>query len=382
MRKLAVCVSAALVLGAGPRVAGQTASPPPPAGQPAQEIQGLPRAIPSNIIQKIIVKVNGEIFTQTELVQRQAEAVRQENQDPKDIKALQDDAKLAAQIAEATPLILVEAVDELLLVQRGREIGIRFTDTQFKEALERVKKQNNLDDEGLKKALVQAGLTIDELRQNFERTYLMQGVTQTEIMQNMRLTEEESRQYYARHPEAFMKPATLVLREIVVNIATRPDPTTGQPSVNAAEADEANDRISKARARVLAGEDFAKVAGEVSEGGSKANGGLVGTVVVDEMVPALRDALNKLKPKEVSAPIRLSTGYRIYQVDSRSEAQVQPFEEVRDTITQKIYQERVGGEQRKYIEKLRAQAVIEWKDENYRKQYEKALLARGKVGQP
>ena len=129
----------------------------------------------------------------------------------------------------------------------------------------------------------------------------------------MRLTEEESRQYYARHPEAFMKPATLVLREIVVNIATRPDPTTGQPSINAAEADEAKERISKARARVLAGEDFAKVAGEVSEGGSKANGGLVGTVVVDEMVPALRDTLNKLKPKEVSEPIRLSTGYRIYQ---------------------------------------------------------------------
>jgi parvulin-like peptidyl-prolyl isomerase len=380
MRKLAVSVSAALVLAAGPRLAGQSTTPP--AGQPAQQIQGLPRAVPSNVIQKIIVKVNGEIFTQTELVQRQAEAVRQENQDPKDLKAFQDDAKLAAQIAEVTPAILVEAVDELLMVQRGREIGIRFTDAQFKDAIDRVKKQNNLDDEGLKKAMAQAGLTLEELRQNFERTYLMQGVTQTEIMQNMRLTEEETRQYYAKHPEAFMQPATLVLREIVVNIATQPDPTTGQPSINAAEADEAKERITKARARVLAGEDFVKVAAEVSEGGSKANGGLVGTVVVDEMVPALRDALNKLKPKEISEPIRVSTGYRIYMVESRAEAQVLPFDQVRETIAQKIYQERVGGEQRKYIEKLRAQAVIEWKDDNYRKQYEKALLERGKTGTP
>jgi peptidyl-prolyl cis-trans isomerase SurA len=179
-----------------------------------------------------------------------------------------------------------------------------------------------------------------------------------------------------------MQPATLVLREIVVNIATQPDPTTGQPSINAAEADEAKERITKARARVLAGEDFVKVAAEVSEGGSKANGGLVGTVVVDEMVPALRDALNKLKPKEISEPIRVSTGYRIYMVESRAEAQVLPFDQVRETIAQKIYQERVGGEQRKYIEKLRAQAVIEWKDDNYRKQYEKALLERGKTGTP
>jgi hypothetical protein len=40
----------------------------------------------------------------------------------------------------------------------------------------------------------------------------------------------------------------------------------------------------------------------------------------------------------------------------------------------------VQGEQKKYIEKLRTQAVIEWKDENYRKLYEKALAERGKIG--
>ena len=377
MRKLAVCVSAAFVLAAAPRVAGQSTPQNPPA-QPPPVLQGV-RAIPSNIIQKVIVKVNGEIFTQTELVQRQAEAVRQENQDPKDVKSFQDDAKLAAKITEITPLILVEVVDELLMVQRGRELGIRFTDEAFKNALENVKKQNNLDDEGLKKALIQAGLTLEELRQNFERTYLMQGVQQ-DIMRDMRLTEEETRQYYAKHPEAFMQPATLVLREIVVNVPQRTDPATGQPATNVGEDEEAKDKATKARARLLAGEDFAKVAGEVSDAGSKANGGLVGTVVLDEMVPSLRDTLNKLKPGDISEPLRFPTGYRIYKVESRSAAQVQPFEQVRDAIVQKIYQERVAGEQKKYIEKLRTQAVIEWKDENYRKQYEKALVERGKTG--
>ena len=302
MRKLAVCLSAAFVLSGAPRVAGQSTPPQNPPAQPAQELPGV-RAVPSNIIQKVIVKVNGEIFTQTELVQRQVEAVRQENQDPKDVKAFQDDAKLAAKITEITPAILVDVVDELLMVQRGRELGIRFTDENFKQALENVKKQNNLDDEGLKKAIIQAGLTLEELRQNFERTYLMQGVQQ-DIMRDMRLTEEETRQYYGKHPEQFMLPATLSLLEIVVNVPARTDPTTGQPATNVAEDDEAKERITKARARVLAGEEFAKVAGEVSEAGSKANGGLVGTVVVDEMVPALRDALNKLKPGEVTEPMR------------------------------------------------------------------------------
>jgi hypothetical protein len=55
---------------------------------------------------------------------------------------------------------------------------------------------------------------------------------------------------------------------------------------------------------------------------------------------------------------------------------------VRETIGQKIYQERLGGEQKKYIEKLRTQALIEWKDDSYKQMYEKALAARDKAGLP
>jgi peptidyl-prolyl cis-trans isomerase SurA len=381
MKNLAVCLSAALVLAGAARVVAQSTPPQtPPTGQPAQPSPLQPKPpVPSNIIQRVIVKVNGEIFTQTELVQRQVEAIRDENPDVKDPKAFQDDAKLAEKINTLTPALLVAVVDELLLVQRGRELGIRFTDENFKTQLENVKKANNLDEEGLKKALVQAGLTLAELRQNFERAYLQRGVEQTEIMNNMRLTEEETRQYYEKHPESFMKPATLVLREIVVNVPASSD-STGQPTVNVAADEEAKDKIVKARARVLAGEDFVKVAGEVSDAGSKANGGLVGTVVIEEMQPVVRDALKNLKPGDMSEPLRFSTGYRIFKVDARSAAAVEPFDQVREAIAQKIYQERLGGEMKKYIEKLRAQALIEWKDEGLKQQYEKALLMRGKTG--
>ena len=157
MRTLGVLASAACIVTAVAEVAGQV-GPPGSAPQTPPPIQGLPSPAPSNIIQRIIVKVNGEIFTQTELTQRQADTVRQENPD------IKTDAQLAAKIVEITPQLLVEIVDELLMVQRGRELGIRFSDENFKNALENVKKQNNLDEEGLKKALIQAGLTRAELR--------------------------------------------------------------------------------------------------------------------------------------------------------------------------------------------------------------------------
>jgi parvulin-like peptidyl-prolyl isomerase len=379
MKNLAVCLSAALVLAGVARVVAQSTPPQNPPGQPAQPSPLQPTPVSSNIIQRVIVKVNGEIFTQTELVQRQVDALREDNPDVRDPKAFQDDAKLAEKINALTPALLVAVVDELLLVQRGRELGIRFTDENFKTQVENVKKANNLDEEGFKKALVQAGLTLAELRANFERAWLQRGVEQTEIMNNMRLTEEETRQYYEKHPEAFMKPATLVLREIVVNVPTETD-STGQPAVNVAVDEAAKDKITKARARVLAGEDFVKVATDVSDAGSKANGGLVGTVVIEEMQAVVRDALAKLKPGDVSEPLRFPAGYRIFKVDSRAAAAVEPFDQVRDAIAQKIYQERLGGEMKKYIEKLRSQALIEWKDENYRKQYEQGLQMRGKTG--
>ena len=45
-----------------------------------------------------------------------------------------------------TPHLILDAVDELLLVQRGRELGYAMSDEQFKSVLDNIKKQNNIDD--------------------------------------------------------------------------------------------------------------------------------------------------------------------------------------------------------------------------------------------
>lgn len=324
----------------------------------------------SAIIQKIIVKVNGEILTQTDLEERQILALRDKNQQVRRLQDLQDDAALKAALAEVTPDILVEAVDELLLVQRARETGARFTDENFKLALENVKKQNKMDDAGLQAALKQEGLTLEGLRANFEKTYLIQVIQQQEIMRNMTLTEQEARQYYTKHPEEFMQPATVTVREIFVSVPTTTDPS-GNPAINAAANEEAQQKLKTARERAAKGEDFAKIAAEISESGTKANGGLIGPVLMSDLNPALAEIFSKLKPGEISEPIRTAEGYQIFKLDTRSESQPEMFEKVRDRIAQKIYDTRLDGEMKKYVEKLRVAALIEWKDPAYKQMYEK-----------
>ena len=366
--KVRYLVLAALAL-LGPAVEAQTPTTPP-ATAPVAQSKGA-------IIQRIIVKVNGEIFTQTDLESRQVEALREQKTQVKSPQDLQNDAVLVKALAEITPAILLEVVDELLLVQRGREIGATFSDANFNTTIENIKKQNKFDDEMLKQALAQSGMTMNELRTNLERRYLVESVQRNEVMRGMQVTDEEARQYYKAHPELFKKPATIMLRELFVEVATS---TKGAQTVfNAQEADEAKAKIDAARARAVKGEDFAKIVAEVSDAGSKANGGLIGPVVINELSDALAKVIEGLKPGQYSETIRTAKGYMFFKLESRSEEALEPFETVKDDVINRIGESRLGAETQKHIEKLRAQALIEWKDEQYRLIYEKAVKeARGK----
>ncbi len=334
---------------------------------------GLAAQQQGELLERVLVRVNGEILTLKQLTQKQIEAL-QRNPNKTDIRALQDDATLREKIAEVTPRLLVEAVDELLLVQRGRELKVRFTEELFRQAIDNLKKQNKFEtDEELSKALAEEGLSLDQLRQDFERTYTVQAVQQREIGQRMNLTEEERRQYYNSHRETFLTPATVTLREIYVAFSPAADPKGTPPPVSEAEDAAAKAKIDSARARAGKGDDFAALAAELSDSATKANGGLVGPVRVSDINPTLADLISKLNPGEISAPIRDPRGYRIFKLEARAAPEPRPYEEVRDQIQQRIFEDRLGGETQKLIERLRSQAVIEWKDDSYRQLYAKAL---------
>ena len=78
----------------------------------------------SEIIEQILVKVNGEILTKTELETRQVQALRQKGQSI-DLATEKGNTELRKALNEITPGLLVSSVDEMLLVQRGKELGYR-----------------------------------------------------------------------------------------------------------------------------------------------------------------------------------------------------------------------------------------------------------------
>jgi parvulin-like peptidyl-prolyl isomerase len=314
------------------------------------------------------VKVNGDIITKTDLEQRQVAAIRQRTQGKVDPASLNNDETLKKMLTEMTPQVLVSAVDELLLLQRGREMGLRLGDDQFKQVVANIRKEQGLQDEAkFQQALAQENMTIDDLRKQLERQMLIEQVQRQEVGSKLTITEEEARQYYARHPEEFTEPASITLREIFVDVPG------AEGGVNVARDDEAKKKILDIRARVLKGEDFAKLAAEVSDSASKANGGLIGPFSKEDMSPQLQQLVDTMKQGDITQPIRTAKGYQIFKLETLKTAALQPFDSVRDLISDKVAGARTQTEMRKFLSRLRAQAIIEWKNDELKKVYERQI---------
>lgn len=326
------------------------------------------------IIEQILVKVNGEILTKTDLESRQIQALRDQERaiDPERLK---NDVELQKMLREVTPGILASSIDEMLLVQRARELGLRVTDEMFKKTIEEIKKSNKIEsDEQFAAALRTEGMTLEQFRRVFERQVLTQQVMRQEVGSKMALTEQEAREYYASHPAEFTAQPTVTLREIFLNVAVQK--RDGGESFSAADDEQAAAKARSVRERVAKGETFEKLVEELSEAGSKANGGLIGPILRNELAPPLQTLLEGMKPGEVSEPIRTPRGYQVVKLETASSPTPSPYEEVRDLIADKVTEQKSLVERRKLLDRLRLQAIIEWKNDDLKKLYEQFIAQR------
>jgi peptidyl-prolyl cis-trans isomerase SurA len=325
----------------------------------------------AQIVQQVLVNVNGDILTKTDFEQRQVDALRTR---PELANARPDSVELRRAIVDVTPRLILDAVDELLLIQRGRELGLSLGDEQFKNILDNIKKSNNLqDDAQFEAALKQEGMTMADLRRSIERQMLASEALRRDVTDKISVTEAEARAHYAAHSAEFTTPSEIALREIFINVPV------SDKGINVAEDDAARARAEEVRKRLLAGEPFPRLAAEVSDAPSKANGGLIGPIRRDEIAETLRAQIDAMKIGDLTEVIRTARGYQVLKLESRTETKVRSFEDARADISTKVAEEKAAGERLKYVERLRGQATITWRNDELKKAYEQALTARRKT---
>ena len=333
--------------------------------QPAQaqtRVSDIPGAV---VLERILVKVNGGLITQTDLEKAQISALRVRGAPP------QTDAELRRVIQEITPDLIVGAVEELLLVQRARDLGYSLGDEQFQDILDGIKEENNMNDEQLVATLeADEGMTLPELRVVMERQMLVSQVQQIEILGRVSITDTEASEYYDTHLEEFTEPATVTLQEILIAV-----PAEGG-ALNVARDNQARAAAEAARTRVLAGDDFGQVASEVSDAASEANGGLIGPIDLADLNQSVRDRIEALEVGAVGEVERTAVGYQILKLESATQPTPRPFDDERQSILDNVFNERRLRALDEYLNKLRDDAIIEWKDEGLKSLYDESLANR------
>ena len=210
-------------------------------------------------------------------------------------------------------------------------------------------------------------MTLADLRRNLERQMLMQRVQQNEVLGRIAVSQEEARKYYDAHQSEFTKPQTITLREITVAV-----PGDGT-RINVGIDEEAREKAEEIRRRALAGESFEKLAAELSDSPSRANAGLIGPFSVGDLAADLRKRIETMKVGDISEVQRSPTGYQVLKLESSTPTETMPFEQAREQISDRVFTDKRRAEFEKYLEKLRAEAIIDWRNPELKKAYEVGL---------
>ena len=320
------------------------------------------------IVEQVVVRVNGDIVTKSDFERRTIDTLRAR---PELVNTPATSPAFTQAVAEVTPQLVLDSVDELLLVQRGREMGYALGDVQFQQIVDEIRTQNGIEDDAAFQVVLAAeGLTTADLRRQIERGMLVQRVQQDDIFARIVVTEEEMLEFYEANRAQFTTPVTMTLRELLIEV-----PVTDQ-GVNAGADNAARAEAEQARARALAGEPFLDLVTELSDAPSAANGGLIGPIDYTELTPALQAQIDGLMVGGVTDILRTQRGYQILRLESRTQPRVVTFDEARAQVNAAVAQNKSGLEMQRYLETLRGQATITWQSAELQRAYESALAAQ------
>jgi parvulin-like peptidyl-prolyl isomerase len=222
-----------------------------------------------------------------------------------------------------------------LLLDKAATMKLPDIDKQVSDAVDYAKNRNGpktLSDAELSDLLKSHGMTLDTWKQNLRDIATMQAALDAGVAKDIQPTDEEIDAIYNAHKDAFNVPPMIRASRVLVQVAE-----TDTPAQKAAK----KKQIDAARARVVKGEDFSKVAAEVSQDRSSApKGGDMGKFQRGENEPGFDDVAFKTKVNTVSPVFLDNMGYQFVKVTDSTPAGVIPLAEARALISPKLAQEK------------------------------------------
>lgn len=313
-----------------------------------------------SVVEEIVARVNNEIITRSEYI-RSRDQLKQEVEQQEPINA-------ERAFADKQGDILRDLIDQQLLLQKGKDLGIT-GDTELIKKLDEMRKEMKLETmEDLEKAAQAQGASYEEFKQNMRNGIITQRVIGQEVGSKLSMNKDEEQKFYDEHRAEMERPEEVRLSEIL--IAPKPPAKTAGPdgkleapsdaemeaalAVAKSQADGILDQIHK-------GGNFADLAKKSSDGPSAKDGGDLSYFKRGTLAKELEDKVYALKPGDVTDVIRTKQGYVILQVTEHQMAGIPPLKEVEPRIQDALYMQKLQPALRAYLTTLREEAFIDIK---------------------
>jgi len=322
----------------------------------------LPSISPADtVVEEIIARVNNEIITRTEYV-RSRDQLKQEVQ--------QQDAANADRIfAEKQRDVLRDLIDQQLLLQKAKDLGIT-GDTELIKRLDEMRKQMNLETmEELEKAAEAQGASYEDFKQNLRNQIITQRVIGQEVGSHLAMNKEDEKKFYEQHRAEMEQPEEVRLSEILI-VPKKPAKPAASPDAKPEPPSEAETEAALAAAQATAqdlleqfhkGAKFSDLAKKYSDGPSAKDGGDLSYFKRGTLSKELEDKVFALKAGEVTDVIRTKQGYVILQAAEHQMAGIPTLKEVEPRIQDALYMQKLQPALRAYLTTLREEAYIDCK---------------------
>jgi len=310
----------------------------------------LPMAIAADVrvVEEIAAKVNGDIITRGELESQKRDLERGLRGEGLNGQKLQDEIRSYATNA------LRDHIDQLLLVQKAKDLNIN-VDPEVTRELADIQVRQKISDPDQFKAFIQeqTGMSYEDYRDKLKRQMLSQRVIGQEVGYRITFPEADLRKYYEEHKTDYVRKEQVFLSQILIS-------TEGKnPEQVAAAEKKAKDIVARARK----GEKFSDLVRENSDDPETARtGGSLPPYERGLMAKNMEDVVFKEKKGFVTDPFKTGQGFVILRVDERFEAGQASFEEVRSEIQEQMARPRMEPRIREFLTRLRTEAFLEIKD--------------------
>jgi peptidyl-prolyl cis-trans isomerase SurA len=294
-------------------------------------------------VEKVAAVVGDNVVLASEVEEKAAPLMAE-------VTRMPDPDKRAGRAASLRREVLDRLIDEELILQQATDLKLSISSEQVDASIEEIKKQNNIDDDQLRDALKGQGMSMAHYRADIKRQLLRFRVLNIAVGSRVNISDDEIKAYYERHMKGG---ANAQVRASHIFIAI-PD------GADRAAAEEKQAQAQKILERAKAGEDFAKLARELSDdAATRAEGGDLGFFGKDMLPKPIEELVFSMQPGEIRGPVRADRGFHVIKMVDRKVKSPKPIDDVKDEIRMQLRQKEMERQTKNYLQELRKKTLVD-----------------------